>query len=80
MNLKKNVLDLLRAMSGPNFCIATNDVFLVKITTKLAKPSGVTGEDPDLSQISVISLSAVSAPMLKSVPGTLLEMVAGSTT
>jgi hypothetical protein len=33
-----------------------------------------------LSQISVISLSAVSAPMEKSVPGTLLEMVAGSTT
>ena len=33
-----------------------------------------------LSQISVISLRAVSAPMEKSVPGTLLEMVAGSTT
>ena len=33
-----------------------------------------------LSQISVISLRAVSAPIEKSVPGTLLEMVAGSTT
>ena len=33
-----------------------------------------------LSHISVISLRAVSAPMEKSVPGTLLEMVAGRTT
>ena len=33
-----------------------------------------------LSQISVISLRAVSAPIEKSVPGTLLEIVAGNTT
>ena len=32
------------------------------------------------SQISVISLTAVSAPSEKSVPGTLFEIVAGSTT
>ena len=36
---EENWLDLLRAMSGPNFCIATNVGFLAKITTKLATPS-----------------------------------------